>query len=225
MSYSVLLVDDEKDILEFLEYNLIKEGFTTFKALNGLKALEIAKKEKPDLIVLDMMMPLMNGIETCKKLRADKIFKDTLIVFLTAKNSDEVEIESFEVGADDFITKPIRPKVFIQRIKSILNRRLGNKNESIRIFNSLTIDLEKRKVFINDEKIKDLPKKQFQILEILSSLPEKYFSRDELYLQIWGTDIIVGDRTLDVHIRKLREKIGKDFVKTSKGIGYAFIPF
>jgi len=225
MAYSILLVDDEKDILEFLEYNLIKEGFKTFKALNGKEALIIAEKENPDLIVLDMMMPEMNGIETCKKLRENKKFKETLIVFLTARNTDEAEIESFEVGADDFIQKPIRPKVFTQRIKSLLNRRVGNdKQETILEFESISIDLNKRKVSLKGVAIKDLPKKQYQILLLLSSKPENYFSRDQIYMKIWGTDIIVGDRTLDVHIRKLREKIGKEFIKTSKGYGYAFIP-
>lgn len=225
MSYSILLVDDEPDILEFLEYNLTKEGFTTFKALNGLKALEVANKENPDLIVLDMMMPEMNGLETCVKLRKIKQFDKTLIVFLTANNSDETEIESFEVGADDFIKKPIRPKVFIQRIKSLLERRYQKEAKKVvRTFTKLNIDIEKRKVFINNQAIKELPKKQFQILALLTSAPEKYFSRDEIYLEIWGKDIIVGDRTLDVHIRKLREKIGNEFIKTSKGIGYAFIP-
>lgn len=225
MSHSILLVDDEQDILEFLEYNLKKEGFTTLKATNGLDAIKIAEEENPDLIVLDMMMPVLTGIDTCKVLRGKPQFKDTIIVFLTARNTDEAEIESFEVGADDYISKPIRPKVFVKRIKSILNRRLGNENESnFRKFNKLSIDLDKRKVFIEDRVIKDVPKKQFQILELLTSKPERYFSREEIYNKIWGTDIIVGDRTLDVHIRKLREKIGSEFVKTSKGIGYAFIP-
>lgn len=225
MSHSILLVDDETDILEFLEYNLKKEGFTTLKATNGLDAIKIAEEENPDLIVLDMMMPVLTGIDTCKVLRGKPQFKDTIIVFLTARNTDEAEIESFEVGADDYISKPIRPKVFVKRIKAILNRRLGKEADTnFRKFNKLSIDLDKRKVFIEDAVIKDVPKKQFQILELLTSKPERYFSREEIYNKIWGADIIVGDRTLDVHIRKLREKIGSEFVKTSKGIGYAFIP-
>ncbi len=224
MSYSILLVDDEQDILEFLEYNLFKEGFTTYKAYNGVEAIKIAEEKNPDLIVLDMMMPQMNGIETCAHLRKNKKFKDTLIVFLTARSTDEAEIESFEIGADDFIKKPIRPKVFVKRVKSLLERRLGKENsKKYRQFKSLRIDIEKRKVFVNDKKIKDLPKKQFQILMLLSSIPERIFSREEIYNKIWGTDIIVGDRTLDVHIRKLREKIGSHFIKTSKGIGYSFV--
>lgn len=225
MSYSILLVDDEQDILEFLEYNLKKEGFKTLKATNGLEAIKIAEAENPDLIVLDMMMPVLTGIDTCKVLRGKPQFKNTIIVFLTARNTDEAEIESFEVGADDYISKPIRPKVFVKRIKSILKRRLGNEDvNNFRKFNILSIDLAKRKVFIEDQVIKDVPKKQFQILELLTSKPERYFSREEIYNKIWGSDIIVGDRTLDVHIRKLREKIGSKFIKTSKGVGYAFIP-
>ena len=225
MSHSILIVDDEKDILEFLEYNLKKEGLKTLKATNGLEAIKIAEEENPDMIVLDMMMPILTGIDTCKALREKPQFQDTIIVFLTARNTDEAEIESFEVGADDYISKPIRPKVFVKRINAILKRRLREKSDSnFRQFNKLSIDLAKRKVFIEDQVIKDVPKKQFQILQLLTSKPEKYFSREEIYTKIWGTDIIVGDRTLDVHIRKLREKIGSAFIKTSKGIGYAFIP-
>tara|TARA_B110000914_G_C15358206_1_gene397214 strand:+ start:149 stop:832 length:684 start_codon:yes stop_codon:yes gene_type:complete len=225
MSHSILIVDDEKDILEFLEYNLKKEGFKTLKATNGLEALKIAEEENPDMIVLDMMMPILTGIDTCKALREKPQFQDTIIVFLTARNTDEAEIESFEVGADDYISKPIRPKVFVKRINAILKRRLREESDSnFRQFNKLSIDLAKRKVFIENQVVKDIPKKQFQILQLLTSKPEKYFSREEIYTKIWGTDIIVGDRTLDVHIRKLREKIGSVFIKTSKGIGYAFIP-
>jgi len=207
-----------------LEYNLKKEGYKSFKALNGLEAMEIAEKENPDLIVLDMMMPIMSGIDICKLLRSKKQFKKTIIVFLTAKSSDEAEIESFRIGADDYIRKPIRTKVFLQRIKSLLERRLKpDENENFRNFNEFIIDIDKRVVYIADKKVKNIPKKQFQILLLLSSKPERYFSREEIYNKIWGSDIIVGDRTLDVHIRKLREKTGEKYIKTSKGVGYAFI--
>ena len=225
MSYTILLVDDEKDILDFLQYNLKKENFKIYKTTNGLEAIEIAKKENPDIIVLDMMMPTMSGIEICEILRSKKQFNETLIVFLTAKNSDEAEIESFQIGADDYISKPIRTKVFIQRIKSLLDRRyISKEKEESLSFNNLKINIEKRIVYIGEKKIKNIPKKQFQILVLLCSKPERVFSRAEIYNKIWGLDIIVGDRTLDVHIRKLREKIGKNFIKTSKGFGYAFIP-
>lgn len=225
MSNTILLVDDEQDILEFLEYNLLKEGYNIFTASNGKEALILAKQHKPDLIVLDVMMPEMNGVETCKELRALPNFSNTLIVFLTAKSADEFEIEGFSAGADDYISKPIRPKVFISRIKSLLKRRSTKTlQENIRKFENIVIDIEKRTVKINDILVDSLPKKQFKILVLLSSKPERFFSRDEIYHKVWGDDIIVGDRTLDVHIRKLREQIGKDFIKTSKGIGYSFIP-
>lgn len=225
MSNTILLVDDERDILEFLEYNLLKEGFKIYTAENGKEAIEVAKKHQPELIVLDVMMPEMDGVETCKKLRELSSFKDTLIVFLTARSADEFEIEGFDVGADDYISKPIRPKVFISRIKALLKRRVATDKESlVRKFENISIDIEKRQITLREEIIDSLPKKQFEILTLLSSKPERYFSREEIYHKIWGDDIIVGDRTLDVHIRKLREQIGNDFIKTSKGIGYAFIP-
>lgn len=225
MSNTILLVDDERDILEFLEYNLLKEGFKIYTAENGKEAIEVAKKHQPELIVLDVMMPEMDGVETCKKLRELSSFKDTLIVFLTARSADEFEIEGFDVGADDYISKPIRPKVFISRIKALLKRRVATDKEIlVRKFENISIDIEKRQVTLGKKIIDSLPKKQFEILTLLSSKPERYFSREEIYHKIWGDDIIVGDRTLDVHIRKLREQIGTDFIKTSKGIGYAFIP-
>lgn len=225
MSNTILLVDDERDILEFLEYNLLKEGFKIYTAENGKEAIEVAKKYQPELIVLDVMMPEMDGVETCKKLRELSSFKDTLIVFLTARSADEFEIEGFDVGADDYISKPIRPKVFISRIKALLKRRVATDKESlVRKFENISIDIEKRQITLGEKIIDSLPKKQFEILTLLSSKPERYFSREEIYHKIWGDDIIVGDRTLDVHIRKLREQIGNNFIKTSKGIGYAFIP-
>ena len=225
MSKTILLVDDEQDIVEFLKYNLLKENYQIFTANNGIKALELAKKHKPDLIVLDVMMPEMGGIETCRKLRKLAQFEKTIIAFLTAKSADEFVIEGFETGADDYISKPIRPKVFVSRVKALLKRNKEAKEEnSKRKFDSIIIDTEKRIIKKENEIISTMPKKQFEILVLLSSKPERYFSREEIYANIWGEDIIVGDRTLDVHIRKLREQIGEAFIKTSKGIGYAFIP-
>ncbi|MGB0885120.1 MAG: response regulator transcription factor [Chitinophagales bacterium] len=225
MSKTILLVDDEQDIVEFLKYNLLKENYQIFTANNGIKALELAKKHNPDLIVLDVMMPEMGGIETCRKLRKLAQFEKTIIAFLTAKSADEFVIEGFETGADDYISKPIRPKVFVSRVKALLKRNKEAKEEnSKRKFDSIIIDTEKRIIKKENEIISTMPKKQFEILVLLSSKPERYFSREEIYANIWGEDIIVGDRTLDVHIRKLREQIGEAFIKTSKGIGYAFIP-
>ena len=172
------------------------------------------------------MMPVMDGVETCKRLRSLPQFKNTLIIFLTAKSADEFEIEGFNVGADDYISKPLRPKAFISRIKALLKRRpKDHKEELKRRFDTILIDIEKRQVIIEDKIIDTLPKKQFEIIVLLSSKPERYFSREEIYHKIWGDDIIVGDRTLDVHIRKLREQIGEKFIKTSKGIGYSFTPY
>lgn len=225
MNNSILLVDDEQDILEFLEYNLLKEGFKIYTASNGREGLELAKKHKPDLIVLDVMMPEMDGVETCAELRKIPSFEKTLVVFLTAKSADEFEIEGFNVGADDYISKPVRPKVFISRIKALLKRRTSDNVEDLkRKFDSIIIDIEKRSVELEGKRVDSLPKKQFEILVLLSSKPERFFSREEIYHKIWGDDIIVGDRTLDVHIRKLREQIGKEYIKTSKGIGYSFVP-
>ncbi|MGB1017915.1 MAG: response regulator transcription factor [Chitinophagales bacterium] len=225
MSKTILLVDDEQDIVEFLKYNLLKENYQIFTANNGIKALELAKKHNPDLIVLDVMMPEMGGIETCRKLRKLAQFEKTIIAFLTAKSADEFVIEGFETGADDYISKPIRPKVFVSRVKALLKRNKEAKEENYkRKFDSIIIDTEKRIIKKENEIISTMPKKQFEILVLLSSKPERYFSREEIYANIWGEDIIVGDRTLDVHIRKLREQIGEAFIKTSKGIGYAFIP-
>lgn len=224
MAYSILLVDDEQDILEFLEYNLLKEGFKIYTADNGVDAIKMAKLHRPDLIVLDVMMPEKDGVETCKEIRQMPSFEDVLIVFLTARSTDEFEIEGFNVGADDYISKPVRPKVFISRIKALLKRRPKDISESLkRSFKNIVIDIAKRSVAVNNVEVDSLPKKQFEILVLLSSNPERFFSREEIYQKIWGDEIIVGDRTLDVHIRKLREQIGKDYIKTSKGIGYAFV--
>lgn len=220
--FKILLVDDEPDIVEFLGYNLKKEGYTILTANNGKDAVEIAKKEIPHLIVLDVMMPDMDGIETCRELREQKNLQDVLIAFLTARSEDYTQIAGFEVGADDYITKPIKPRVFISRVKALLRRLQTNTiSESVIEFGNIRIDKEKHVVFKGDEEIA-LPKKEFKLFSLLSSKPGKVFSREFILDSVWGDEVVVGDRTIDVHIRKLREKIGDDYFKTIKGVGYKF---
>lgn len=219
----IVLVDDEEDILNFLSYNLKKEGYEVYTALNGHDGIELAKKYKPSLIVLDVMMPEMDGIETCRILRENKDTANTLIVFLSARSEDYTQIAGFDSGADDYITKPIKPRVFISRIKALL-RRLGNetpKTEKALEFGEIKIDLEKFMVYKNNEEIV-LPKKEFKLLELLVSKPGKVFTREYILEKIWGDEVVVGDRTIDVHIRKLREKLGEYNIKTVKGVGYKF---
>ena len=218
----VLLVDDEQDILELLKYNLEREGYQVTTALNGRDALRSAKATRPDLIVLDIMMPGMDGVEVCNQLRQLPEFKQTLITFLSARGEDYSQIAGFEAGADDYITKPIRPKVFVSKIKALLKRSGGDRPDGrILESNGIKVDLEKVLVYIGDQELQ-LPKKEFELLVLLMSKPGKVFKRDEIYSQIWGNELFVGDRTIDVHIRKLREKIGDERIKTIKGIGYKF---
>ena len=222
--YKILLVDDEPDILEFMEYNLKKEDYEVYKANNGKEAIAQAKKTNPDLIVLDIMMPEMDGIETCKVLRDMPEFKNTLIAFLTARNEDYSQIAGFDVGADDYITKPIKPKVLTSRIQALFRRYNGiERSEKSKILNvgNLQIDREKYLVFQSGNQF-SLPRKEFELLSLLASKPGKVFTRDEILERVWGSEIIVGDRTIDVHIRKLREKLGEEQIKTVKGIGYKF---
>ncbi len=221
-NYKILLVDDEPDILDFLSYNLKKEGYVVFTADNGKKALEVAKREVPHLIVLDVMMNEMDGIETCRQLRTIENLNDTIITFLTARNEDFTQIAGFEVGADDYITKPIKPRVFISRIKALL-RRFKTTEEAGKISNigDIKIDFDKYMVYKNNEEIV-LPKKEFKLLALLSSKPGKVFTREFILDTVWGDEVVVGDRTIDVHIRKLREKLGDDYFKTVKGVGYKF---
>ena len=218
----ILIVDDEKDIIEFLKYNFEKEGFKVFTARNGNEGKQVAKKEKPDLIILDIMMPGMDGVELCQDLRALPEFEDTLIIFLTARGEDYSQIAGFEVGADDYITKPVRPRVLIARVKALLKRKsrtfmADNKIE----LEGLVIDVDKREVIVDGAAI-HIPKIEFDLLVLLVSYPGKIFSREEIYAKVWGNEVFVSDRTLDVHIRKLREKIGKQHIKTIKGVGYGF---
>jgi two-component system alkaline phosphatase synthesis response regulator PhoP len=222
--YKLLLVDDETDILEFVGYNLKKEGYQVFTASNGEEGVAAAKAHKPHLILLDVMMPGMDGIETCDAIRNDPNLKDVLIAFLTARGEDYSQVAGFEAGADDYITKPIKPKVLVSRVKALL-RRSANEDVSdaknLMEFESLSIDLEKYQVRINNKKL-DLPRKEFELLGLLASKPGKVFTRDEIMDRIWGSEVVVGGRTIDVHIRKLREKIGDHRIKTIKGVGYKF---
>lgn len=221
--YKILLVDDEPDILEFLTYNLKKEGYNVFTAGNGKEALAIAKTEIPSLIILDVMMPDMDGIETCREMRAIPGLKDVMIAFLTARNEDYSQIAGFDVGADDYINKPIKPRVLISRIKALL-RRSGTASTipSDKVeMGGIKIDRE-RYLVIQDGVEINLPKKEFELLDLLASKPGKVFTREIILDKVWGGDVVVGDRTIDVHIRKLREKLGEDFIRTVKGIGYTF---
>lgn len=221
-NFKVLIVDDEQDVLEFLSYNLSKEGFEVFKADNGKIGVELAKKENPDVILLDVMMPEMDGIETCRTLRELPQFENTIIAFLTARTEDYSQIAGFETGADDYISKPIKPRVLISRLKALL-RRYDSKETKSSLLNAgnIQIDRERYLIIFNGEEMA-VPRKEFELLYLLASKPGKVFKREEILNEIWGRDIIVGDRTIDVHIRKLREKLGEDLIKTVKGIGYKF---
>jgi len=226
--FKILLVDDEPDILEFVGYNLRKEGFHVESANNGSQAIQKAQSFNPHLIILDVMMPGMDGIETCEEIRQIPSLKDALVVFLTARGEDYSQIAGFEAGADDYITKPIKPKVLISRVKALLKRynsgghRDSSDNDMRISVGDMVIDREKYVVIIGSQKLV-LPKKEFELLLLLASKPDRVFSRDEIYSSVWGDNIIVGDRTIDVHIRKLREKIGQDHIKTIKGVGYKFV--
>ena len=223
-SFKILLVDDETDILEFLGYNLEKEGFAIVTASNGKEAIEIALKEKPHLILMDVMMPVMDGIEACEQIRKLPDLRDVLIAFLTARGEDYSQIAGFEAGGDDYITKPIKPKLLVSRVKALLKRYSGNSRDPWAeqpVDSDLVIDRERYLVVLKGEKL-ILPKKEFELLLLLSSKPDKVFTREDIFHRIWGDNIIVGDRTIDVHIRKLREKLGDRYIKTIKGVGYKF---
>ncbi|NUO03211.1 MAG: response regulator transcription factor [Saprospiraceae bacterium] len=221
----ILIVDDEPDILEFLQYNLQKEGYFVITASDGEEGIQLAEREKPQLIILDIMMPKMDGVEVCRQLRTKPEFDKTVIAFLTAREEDYSQIAALEVGGDDYITKPIRPRVLLSRIKALLRRndRLDILEDQAQIIKmgDLIINAEKVTVQKGDRVI-ELAKKEFELITLLVSKPGKVFSREEIFNKVWGTDVIVGNRTIDVHIRKLREKIGEDYIKTIKGIGYKF---
>ena len=219
-SLKVLVADDEPDILEILKYNLENEGYVVFTAKNGDEAIEKAKRNQPDLIVLDIMMPGKNGVEVCEILRRQSAFKETLIIFLTAINDEATQIKGLKTGADDYISKPISPKIFLSKVNSIF-RRLNKSDANIISINGLIIDPEKFIVQFNDKDI-SLAKKEFNLLYLLATKPGRVFVRNEILNQVWGADVIVGDRTIDVHIRKIRQKLGSDCITTVKGVGYKF---
>jgi two-component system alkaline phosphatase synthesis response regulator PhoP len=217
----ILVVDDEADILEFISYNLKKEGYEVYTAMNGKEALPIAKKVKPDLILLDVMMPVMDGIETCKQIKADSDFNKTYVVFLTARAEEYSEIEGFNAGADDYIAKPIKPKILISRLSAILRRKTKEiVSPSIKV-KDIVIDRESFLIYRGDQKIQ-LAKKEFELLFLLASKPGKVFTREYILEKVWGEEVLVVDRTIDVHIRKIREKLGDDYIGTVKGVGYKF---
>ncbi|HNY56288.1 MAG: response regulator transcription factor [Sphingobacteriales bacterium] len=220
--FKILVVDDEPDILEFLSYNLEKEGFLVETAENGKQALEKAKKNQPDIVLLDVMMPEMDGIEACRTMREMPQFEHTIIAFLTARTEDYSQIAGFETGADDYISKPIKPRVLVSRLKALLRRYEAKESKSTFLdVGNIQIDRERYLIIFNGKEMA-VPRKEFELLYLLASKPGKVFKRDEILNEIWGRDIIVGDRTIDVHIRKLREKLGEDLIKTVKGIGYKF---
>lgn len=222
---TILIVDDEPDIIEILRYNLEREGFKTIAATNGVDAVSMAKQFRPELILLDVMLPDMDGIQTCESIRNIPELRNTIIAFLTARSEDYSEIAGFNAGADDYITKPIRPKVLITRIQTLLKRshvQATNEAQS-QSLQYEDIVLDKEKYIVTKKGITlSLPNKEFKILELLISKPEHVFSREEIYSTVWGNEIVVGDRTIDVHIRKLREKLGEKYIYTIKGIGYVF---
>jgi two-component system alkaline phosphatase synthesis response regulator PhoP len=224
----ILLVDDEPDILEFLSYNLKKEGFLVQTASNGRDAIKTAIEFLPHLIILDVMMPGMDGIETCEEIRKQPLLKHSLVAFLTARGEDYSQIAGFEAGADDYIAKPIKPKVLVSRARALLKRfNSGAESASqdtshLVTIGDLVIDRERYIVIIAGVEL-SLPKKEFELLLLLASKPDKVFTRDEIYSSVWGDAIIVGDRTIDVHIRKVREKIGQDHIRTIKGVGYKYV--
>jgi two-component system, OmpR family, alkaline phosphatase synthesis response regulator PhoP len=221
--YKILLVDDEPDILEFVSYNIKKEEYQVYTADNGLAAIELARELQPHLIILDVMMPEMDGMETCKELKQIPSLNNTIIIFLTARSEDYSQIAGFEAGADDYVTKPIKPGLLISKIKALLRRYSGIADDTVEYLKAgpVTIDKERYIVLKENEEIV-LPKKEFELLNLLASKPNKVFSREEIFARVWGNNVVVGDRTIDVHVRKLREKIGIELIKTVKGVGYKF---
>ncbi len=220
----ILCVDDEPDILEILKYNLSNEGYNVSTAADGKSAIKIAYSISPNLIIMDIMMPKMDGIEACEKLRSDEKFNDTIIMFLTARGEDYSHVAAYDAGADDYVTKPVKPKVLVSKVKGLLRRLkkvIANDINEI-VFDDIKIDREKYKVYISDN-VLNLPRKEFELLYLLASKPDKVFKREKIMETVWGSEVVVGDRTIDVHIRKLREKVGDKYFKTVKGVGYKFV--
>ena len=220
----ILCVDDEPDILEILKYNLTNEGYNVLTAVDGKSAIEIAYNLNPNLIIMDVMMPIMDGIAACEKLRSDDKFNDTIIMFLTARGEDYSHVAAYDAGADDYVTKPVKPKVLVSKVKGLLRRLkkvIANDINEI-VFDNIKIDREKYKVYMSD-KVLNLPRKEFELLYLLAAKPDKVFKREKIMETVWGSEVVVGDRTIDVHIRRLREKIGDKYFKTIKGVGYKFV--
>ena len=220
----ILCVDDEPDILEILKYNLSNEGYNISTAADGKSAIEMAYNISPNLIIMDVMMPNMDGIEACEKLRSDDKFNDTIIMFLTARGEDYAHVAAYDAGADDYTTKPVKPKVLVSKVKGLLRRLKKVIDSDINeiVFDDIKIDREKYKVYISDS-VLNLPRKEFELLHLLASKPDKVFKREKIMETVWGSEVVVGDRTIDVHIRKLREKVGDKYFKTVKGVGYKFV--
>ncbi len=216
----ILIADDEPDILEIIQFNLQQEGYEVITAKNGDEAIEMAKKHRPSLIILDIMMPGKNGIDVCNILRMDATFKETLIIFLSALSDEGTEIRGLETGADDYLTKPISPKVLMSKVNALF-RRLNKEGKDVVKLGDLTIDREKYLINFEGKDI-TLARKEFELLALLASKPSKVFLRNEILNQVWGTEVIVGDRTIDVHIRKIRQKLNLDCIITVKGVGYKF---
>ena len=218
--HTILIVDDEPDILDFLSYTIKKEGYRVFTAKNGDEAIKLAQQLRPSLILMDVMMPQMDGIEACQIIRKELQMYQPIIAFLTARAEDYAQIAGFEAGADDYISKPIRPRLLVTKLESLL-RRINPERPYESNALSIEIDRERYVVLINDKEL-NLPKKEFELLELLASRPGKVFNRDQILTLVWGNETIVGERTIDVHIRKLREKIGENYIRTIKGVGYTF---
>ena len=220
----ILCVDDEPDILEILKYNLSNVGYNVYLANDGLSAIKKAKEIIPNLIIMDVMMPKMDGIQACENLRANEKFNDTIIMFLTARGEDFSHVAAYEAGADDYVTKPVKPKILVSKVKGLLRRfkKVNDNDINIIELKDIIIDKEKYKVHILGNTL-DLPRKEFELLFLLASKPDKVFKREKIMENVWGEEVVVGDRTIDVHIRKLREKLGDKYIKTIKGVGYKFV--
>lgn len=222
-AHTILLIDDEPDILDFLQYNLEKEGYKVHTAANGQIGVEMVRKVRPALVLVDVMMPVMDGIEACYTIRKDTSIQQPVIAFLTSRAEDYSQVAGFEAGADDYIAKPIRPRLLISKVESLLRRlRSDMQQQQVQEVSGIKVNREKFIVEKDKEQIQ-LPKKEFELLELLLSRPEKVFTRDEILNAVWGNEAIVGERTIDVHIRKLREKLGDDYIRTIKGVGYTFV--
>ena len=220
----ILCVDDEPDILEILKYNLSNVGYDIYLANDGLSAIKKAKEIIPNLIIMDVMMPKMDGIQACENLRSNEKFNDTIIMFLTARGEDFSHVAAYEAGADDYVTKPVKPKILISKVKGLLRRfkKVNDNDINIIELKDIIIDKEKYKVYISGNTL-NLPRKEFELLYLLASKPDKVFKREKIMENVWGGEVVVGDRTIDVHIRKLREKLGDKYIKTIKGVGYKFV--